>query len=218
MVERLQRVVQALLKRHGRTFAEELEIDIAQNTPSSLFRLLCAALLCSTRIRSQIAINAAQELTKQGWITPAQMVASAWESRVKALDRASYTRYDESTATWLGENAQMLLDRYQGDLRNLRSEAECQPEREHQLLQGFKGIKQVGADIFCREVQIAWDELFPFVDRKARKSAQKLGLPDDPQALSQLIPKREFTNLVAALIRVDLENDYEQVLAEASEG
>jgi hypothetical protein len=38
----------------------------------------------------------------------------------------------------------------------------------------FKGIGDAGADIFCREVQIVWDELYPFADRKALATASKL--------------------------------------------
>jgi hypothetical protein len=34
--------------------------------------------------------------------------------------RAHYRRYDESTATALGEGAQLLIDRWHGDLRRLR--------------------------------------------------------------------------------------------------
>src|SRR4051794_28472953 len=44
--------VRALLDRHGRTFADELGIDVAKNTPAALFRLLCAATLMSARISS----------------------------------------------------------------------------------------------------------------------------------------------------------------------
>jgi hypothetical protein len=38
-------IAEALLERHGCTFAQELGMPVENNTPSSLFRLLCASLL-----------------------------------------------------------------------------------------------------------------------------------------------------------------------------
>jgi hypothetical protein len=92
-------IAQILLQDYGRTFAEELNIHIENNTPSDLFRLLYTSLLCSARIRGATALAAVKALAAQGWTTPEKMVASTWKERVKVLDEAGYTRYDESTAT-----------------------------------------------------------------------------------------------------------------------
>lgn len=208
-------IAEALLKRHGRTFADELHIPVEENTPSSLFRLLCASLLFSARIQADIATRAARALADQGWNTPEKMAASTWGERTRTLNEAGYARYDGITSRMLGDTTQLLLDRYAGDLDNLREEAERKPDRERQLLKGFKGIGDVGADIFFREVQVAWDELFPFADQRALKGARKMGLTDDPKSLAELVGDRDFPRLVAALIRVQLEGDHEEVLEEA---
>jgi len=55
----------------------------------------------------------------------------------------------------LGETARACVERYDGDLRRLREAAGREPERERELLQEFKGIGGVGADIFRREAQVA---------------------------------------------------------------
>jgi hypothetical protein len=81
----------------------------------------------------------------------------------------------------LGDTARVLLDRYAGDLRTLREEAGGRPEQERALLKQFKGIGDVGADIFLREVQAVWDEVRPFVDRRARAGA---GMKPHHQAAS----------------------------------
>jgi len=61
-------------------------------------------------------------------------------------------------------------------------------------------------DIFFREVQIAWQELFPFLDERALTSARSLGLPSNPDALARLVRnRREFVRLAAALVRVGFE-------------
>jgi endonuclease III len=205
----------ALLERHGRTFAQELGIAVEKNTPSPLFRLLCASLLFSTRISARIAVEAARALSDKGWTTPQKMASSSWEERARTLNEAGYARYDERTATMLGETAEMLLDRYRGDLRKLREEAGRDPGEERRLLKEFKGIGDVGADIYFRETQVAWDELFPFADRRALQGAKDLGLPDDPSSLARLVGDRDYPRFVAALVRVRLEGDRDEVLEEA---
>src|SRR5215217_6068400 len=167
--------IRALLDRHGRTFAEELSLDVAKNTPAELYRLLCASVLMSARIGSQIAVEAARNLAKHGWRSPQKLAESTWEQRVKALDEAGYARYQERTATMLGELTDLLLERYGGDLRKLRDEADRDPKAERRLLKEFKGLGDVGVDIFFREVQAAWDELLPFADRRALHAAGRLG-------------------------------------------
>ena len=46
-----------------------------------------------------------------------------------------------------------------------------------------------GADIFCREAQIAWDELFPFADQRALEAAGRLGLEVDPEKLAACVAR-----------------------------
>jgi hypothetical protein len=204
-------VIEALLDRHGRIFSHELGIDLAANTPSALFRWLCASLLTSAQISSVNAMRAAKALADAGWTTPQAMAESTWEERVKVLNRSGYARYDESTARMLGEDIEMLLQQYDGDLRKLREKAGRDPEAERELLKQFKGIGDVGADIFCREAQIAWDELYPFADRKALSCATKLGLPDSAAGLAALASRSDYPRLVAALVRCALAKDQNAV-------
>lgn len=113
--------------------------------------------------------------------------------------------YDESTATALGAGAELLLDRYRGDLRRLRDEADGDPERIRELLQEVPRIGPVGADIFCREAQGVWPELRPASDGRARRAAAGLGLPKTPAGLARLVDADDLPRLAAALVRVELE-------------
>ena len=213
-----KRIVQVLLRDYGRTFAEELGIDLRADDASSLFRLLCACLLFSTRISHTIALKAARSLCAQGWTTAERMATSTWEQRVRALDEAGYVRYDEHTATVLGEMAQMLLDLYHGDAGRLREKAGRESDEERKLLREFKGIGDVGVNIFFREAQGVWPELFPYADAKAIESARKLGLKEEPQALAGLVETRdEFARFVAALVRVQLNHKHHEII-EAAHG
>jgi endonuclease III len=196
----------ALLDEHGTTFAEELRIDVAKGTPAELFRLLIAANLMSARISSQIATQAARELFKRGWRSPQKLAESTWEKRVEALNEAGYTRYQERTSTMLGDLVEHLQERWNGDLRRLRDEAERDPDTERKLLKEFKGVGDVGVDIFFREVQGCWDELHPFADKRALDAAKKHDLPGDPEKLAKLTSRADFPRLVAALVRSEIES------------
>jgi hypothetical protein len=74
------------------------------------------------------------------------------------------------------------------------------------LLTEFKGIGDVGADIFLREAQRAWRELRPYFDERALTSARRLDLPDDT------------ARLAAALVRAGLAKDHNAIRDAAAGG
>jgi endonuclease III len=205
-------IARAVLERHPRSPADELRIDVARNMPGPLYQWLIASLLFSARIAAAQAQSAAAALLKQGWRTPKKMAAVTWAERVKVLNRAGYARYDESTSRYIADTTNLLLERYGGDLRKLRDAAGRDPKRERQLLKQFKGIGDVGADIFFREAQLAWDELFPFADRRALDMARRFGLGSSAEELSQLVDRRELPRLLAGLVRVDLADEADDLL------
>jgi hypothetical protein len=208
-------IIDALLERHGKTYAAGLRIDLDKDTPSVLFRWLCASILLSARISADLALEAARALADQGWTTAPKMAGATWEQRTRTLNEAGYARYDESTSRMLGDTAGMLVERYGGDLRRLREAARRDVSRERSLLKQCKGLGDVGVSIFFREVQLAWDELYPFADERALDAAGRLGLGSDAQALAKQVPKQEFPRLVAALVRVGLAKDIDGVLQAA---
>lgn len=205
------RVVEVLLDRHGQTYADQAGIRLADQ-PAPLFRLLCLSLLLSARIGADIGVAASRALADAGWTTPEAMAGSTWEDRAATLNASGYARYDERTATMLGDTSALLLDRYAGDLRNLREEAQRSPSKEQRLLQEFSGIGPLGSAIFAREAQLVWDELIPYADDKALSVAERLGLGTDPDALYQHVgDASRFTALVAALVRAGLGDDVDDI-------
>ncbi|THA71215.1 endonuclease [Streptomyces sp. A0958] len=195
--------VKRLLDEHGQTYAEEAGIRL-KDTPMPLYQLLTLCVLFSVRIKADIAVAAARELFDAGMRTPRGMADATWQDRVDALGRAHYRRYDESTATALGEGAQLVLDRYHGDLRRLRDEAGGDAGRLRELLREFPRIGPVGADIFSREAQGVWPELRPAFDKRAQGAADELGLPHSPDKLAALVGDDDLPRLAAALVRVEL--------------
>ncbi|MEV5896897.1 endonuclease [Nonomuraea fuscirosea] len=192
----------ALLDRFGRTFAGEAGITLADQ-PKPLYQLLVLATLLSARISADVAVAAARELFAAGYATPRAMRAASWQDRVDALGRGHYRRYDERTATMLGEGAELALDRWKGDLRRLREEAGGDDRRIASLLMEFPGIGPTGADIFLREVQAVWPQVAPHLDQRVLEGAGKLGLPSRPGPLAKLARSGdELARLSAALVRV----------------
>jgi hypothetical protein len=199
-------IVRGLLERAGRTYAAEAGIRL-RDKPAPLYRLLVLSVLLSTRIKAHIAVAAARELTDAGMGTAKGMLDASWQQRVDALGRAHYKRYDESTATALGDGARLLLDRYGGDLRRLRACADGDPAGVHTLLTEFPRLGPVGANIFAREAQAVWPELRPALDGKALDGARRVGLPADPGRLAELGAEDRLAELAAALVRVSLDKE-----------
>ncbi|MCE7030221.1 hypothetical protein [Jiella avicenniae] len=204
-------IVDRLLQRTEKTFAEEMGLDLAKNTPMPLFLWLVAANLFSARISADQALRAARALKDAGLTTADHMAEATWKERVVILNRNGYARFDEKTSRFLQDVADHCLDAYGGDLRKLREAADRDPAKERELLKAFKGIGDTGADIFFREVQVAWDELYPFADRRALQAAETLGLGSDAETLSGLVAKADFPRLLTALLRADLDGALDEI-------
>ncbi|GAA4981497.1 endonuclease [Streptomyces hyderabadensis] len=195
-----RRTVRELVDAHGQTYAEEAGIRL-KDTPQPLYRLLVLAHLLSARISASVAVATARALSEAGLRDAGRMADATWQQRVDALGRGGYRRYDERTATQLGEGAELLAERWGGDLRRLRDEADGDVRELRRLLQEFPGVGPTGADIFLREAQLVWPEAGPLLDRKALQGAERLGLPGDRDRLLSLAGKTEPAVLAAALVR-----------------
>jgi len=195
--------VETVLERFGSTFVEQAEISL-KDKPAPLYQLLVLSTLLSARISSDIGVTAAKELSAAGFRTPQHMVDATWQQRVEALGRGHYRRFDESTATMLGDGAQLLLDDYSGDLRKLRDAAETTRQVSNRLQQ-FPGIGPTGAAIFLREVQGIWPDIGPYFDKKAMQGAQKVDLPTDAGELAELVDVQDLPRLAAGLVRIALD-------------
>ncbi|MFG3717703.1 endonuclease [Streptomyces massasporeus] len=205
-MDRPERVVRELVGAHGRTYAEEAGIAL-KDTPQPLYRLLVLSHLLSARIRGSIALATARALHEAGLRDPRRMAQASWQERVDALGRGGYRRYDERTATQLGEAAELLNDRWGGDLRRLRREADGEVPELRRLLQEFPGMGPAGAGIFLREAQGIWPETAPYLDAKALQGAERLDLPTAPERLTELADNTDPAVLAAALVRAAVDKE-----------
>ncbi|MFJ8954372.1 MULTISPECIES: endonuclease [unclassified Streptomyces] len=199
-----KKVLRELLDSEGRTYAAEAGIRL-KNTPQPLYRTLVLASLLSARIRASVAVATTRALHDAGLRDPRRMADATWQQRVDALGEGGYRRYDERTATQLGDGARMLLDDWGGDLRRMREQADGDETELRALLRRTPGLGPTGASIFLREVQDIWPEYAPFLDAKALQGAERLGLPKNPTTLTRLAGDTPRAELSAALVRAALD-------------
>ena len=197
-------IARTVVEEAGTTLAAEAGIRMGDK-PAALWQLLVLVNLVSARISARIAMDAARELNRAGGTTPAGMARLRWQERVDALGRGHYVRYDESTATRLGECAELAQEEYGGDLRRLTDGHER--TRLMSGLQRFPGVGPTGAAIFCREVQAVWPWLRPFTDKLTRAGAEHVGLPQDEGELGDLVEGDDMAALAAGLTRVTRDED-----------
>ncbi|MEW9520292.1 endonuclease [Streptomyces tubercidicus] len=210
-------LARALLGRHGETFAAQSGIRVA-NTPQPLYQVLVLAGLLSARIRASVAVAvaAARALFDAGLRTPRRMAQAPWQQRVGALGEGGYRRYDERTATQLGDGATLLLDHYGGDLRRMRDAADGDLRALRGALRKVPGLGPAGCDIFLREVQGVWPELAPYLDAKAVQGAERLGLPGDSGRLARLVGADETAAFASGLVRAALDRSVVEDVREAA--
>lgn len=198
-----QDTARAVIGRYGTTYATAAGIRLTDE-PAPLFQLLVLAQLLSARIGADMSVAAAGELFAKGWTTPHRLREAARSSVISALGRGGYRRYDERTATQLRDMAQLVLDRYGGDLRRLAEAADGDAGTAARLVQEVKGIGPTGAAVFLREVQAVWPWVRPYLDDRARAGAGRIGLPEDGPTLAALVPDDELARFAAGLVRISL--------------
>ena len=197
-------IVKELLDRGGSLYAEDAGIKLADR-PGPLYQLLVLAILLSAPIPAETGIAAARELFAAGYRSPKAMSEASWQDRVDALGRGHYRRYDERTATLLGDGADLLSGKWHGDLRRLRDQADGEASAIASMLTEFSGLGPTGASIFLREVQETWPTVAPYLDAKVTSGARRVRLPYDRESLAKLLADSgQPARLAAALVRVSL--------------
>src|SRR5258707_5642957 len=165
MPGRNELIVSELLARHGRLYAEDAGIRLADR-PGPLYQLLVLATLLSAPIPAETAVAAARELFTAGYRSPKAMSEASWQDRVDALDRGHYRRYDERTATMLGDGAELLVGKWHGDLRKLRDDAGGEAGRIASRPNEATVLGPTGAIVFAPGVQEDLPAVGPYLVAK----------------------------------------------------
>jgi hypothetical protein len=198
--ESQREVARRAVQEHGLTYARQAGLTLT-DTPSALYRLLVLTVLLANRLPATAAVGAAAAVSRAGLRTPATMAAATWQERGDVLAASGYRRLAGRTATVLGAGAEMVLERWGGDLRRLRDESGGEAPAVRRAVETVPGIGRLGSAIFCREAQGVWPQLAPFADERVVLGAQALGLPTTGPGLAALVPPADLVHLVAACVR-----------------
>ncbi len=206
-----------LVRRLGGRYASALGIDLAAPDAGERFKWFLAALLYGTRISEALAARTWREFAARGVLSPERIVATGWDGLVDILDAGGYVRYDYKTATKLLAVCAALINDYGGNLDTLHDGAADARDLENRLKALGKGIGDVTAGIFLRELRGVWPRAEPPLSPLALRAATALGyLPpssaDSAGALATLQrlwtaggqPAAAFADFESALVREGL--------------
>jgi endonuclease III len=203
-------IVRLLIETMGGKFSRELGIDVSTASRLALNKWFLAAKLFGARISSTIAARTYKEFERRGILLPEQILATGWDGLVEILDDGGYVRYDFSTATKLLSIMKDLQEQYAGDLNNLHEKALDGKDLEYRLKQLGKGIGDVTANIFLRELRTVWAKARPALSFPSLLAARHLGLIPEGNPLTTLeqlwavhqMRGADFCDLEAALVRL----------------
>ncbi len=152
-------------------YSDDLGIDLTK--PSGRFKWFLASILFGARISEKIAMKTYKTFEKYGILTPDKILDAGWDELVRILDEGGYVRYDFSTATKLLGIMKELKEKY-GSLEKLYASSRNTDELKSKLM-GFKGIGEVTAQIFLRELRGVWKIDVP-VSIKAAEMAERMNI------------------------------------------
>jgi endonuclease III len=146
-------------------------------------------------------------------LTPQRLLETGWKGLVKILDEGGYTRYDFKTADKLLEVMQNLSVMYNGMVSLIHEQAADSKELENRIRELGKGVGEVTANIFLRELRGVWEKADSNPTVLAILAASKLKIVKNATpagALKQLkaywsrnqIAGKSFVNFETALLRL----------------
>lgn len=192
---REKHLIDELISKFGKTYSEELGIDLNSGQEKEIFKWFLASILFGKRIGENIAKRTYQEFEKRGLLTPNKILEAGWDRLVDALDVGGYVRYDFSTADKLLKVMEDLI-KY-GGLNNIHKQAKNEKDLEEKL-KLFKGIGPVTANIFLRELRHIWEKADPEPSKFTKIGAKNLGIDINRFKKNT----KDFVILESALLRV----------------
>ncbi|KAL4889461.1 COPI associated protein-domain-containing protein [Aspergillus ambiguus] len=148
-----------------------------------LLAMVIDAMLKSRPISHDLSQRAVNKLLDEGYHDIHKLESTSWEDMTMVLKDGGYNRYREQGATNLGQLAQFLNEKYDGDLNNLWEEAHHDRARTRELIREIKGLGDLGVDLFFNNVQSVWTPIAPFVDGRSLETAEQVGIGSDLDAI-----------------------------------
>ncbi|KAJ9131031.1 hypothetical protein NKR23_g11913 [Pleurostoma richardsiae] len=168
------------------------------------------ALLSSTRISHDIAMRTLGCLIDENYHDLAVLHQSTWEQRTEVLTKGGYVRYREKTATFLGDLAILVENKYNDDAANILPRDEAGEGARTTLsarLKEIKGLGPMGTEIFLGSIQHFFENVAPFLDSRSKKTAIAIRFGEDVDTIFAALQKNtaSMAKLEVALTRIRLE-------------
>ena len=210
-----KQVIRKLVRTLGRSFSQSLGIDLSQGKSPEIFKWFLASILFGARISETIAVNTYREFEKEKALTPDEILKKEWEGLVGILDSGGYVRYDFKTATKLLQIMKNLKEEYRGDLNRLHQAAKDPKDLEKKIKNLGKGIGDITANIFLRELRGIWKKADPFPSPLVIEGARCINiipkeLKSENKILEELksvwqknkVKGKDFVDFEASLLRI----------------
>ncbi len=168
-------IVSAIIKDFGNRFSTALGIDLGTKDERQIFKWFIASILFGARITERIAVKTYKLFEQESILSPKGIVDTGWDRLVSLLDSGGYTRYDFKTATKLLDVVGALKREYRGHLSEIHRVASDPRDLERRLMELGKGIGDVTAGIFLRELRGIWEKADPLPQPLTVLASHKLG-------------------------------------------
>jgi endonuclease III len=207
---RRARVARLVVTVLGGRYSSRLGIDVDAGE-AEVERWFLAATLFGTRISAGVAERTFGVLDRAGLRRVTQARHIPWDDLVALLDAGGYARYDFRTATRLQDLAEMIGERYGGQVSVIGRSFTRYPQL-HQALDMLPGWGPVTIQLFLRELRGVWPGAQPPLDQRAAAAARHLGLAAtgsanvDVAALTRLAGQSDvdLRDLEGGLVRLAL--------------
>jgi len=205
-------LVKKLIDELGQPYHESLGIDLSRGGGGEVFKWFVASVLFGARISERIAMKTYRQFERDGLLEPKRMLARGWSRLVESLDRGGYVRYDFKTADKFLLLSDVILREYKGDLNRMHGVARDARDLESRL-KTLKGVGDVTANIFLRELRGIWPKAGPLPQEHVLTAARNLGVVSSKEprrALEELkrawrackVTGKGFVNFEIALFRL----------------
>lgn len=207
------KVTDLLIKNLGRRYSKILGINLRKGDDDEIFKWFLASVLFGAPISETSVLRTYRSFERRGVLAPEKILKTGWHGLVEILDEGGYTRYDFKTSDKLLEVMGNLITKYEGSLSLLHEQALNSSDLEKRLKDLGKGIGEVTASIFLRELRRLWKKADPKPTPLVILAAKNLELirEESPErALMELkdfwrknkIAEKAFTNFETALLRL----------------